>query len=610
MPTVLQPSSSSGRTRTQLRSVLRWEVVTATAALGLATVAGISLLILGQQYAQKALPNTTVQGVRIDGLTREEAAATLAAQAPLPNGSNITLRVDDIQISSSSAQLAVENPYPALLDQVFAEQQAQSGLLLGLQVLTSYTKPAHFRAELEYDAASAKEFVTALAAKVDIQGSEPAAQLKISNNPDTIVIHPGEPGRKVSIPETITQLNNQLQAGEFVTEAVVASTSAPLTEAAQIAARERAVRLVGKTLKIWTSEKTLEYADTDLVALLTFPTGYDTDRVSELVTEWESRFNRPPANAVFEYNPETLAVETFVPSRDGLELNHDDAISQMLLALGQLETATTNADPTANTATITLQFVETPPEISLAETNDLGITERIGLGNSEYDHSIPSRIHNVALTANRITNHIVKPGEEFSFNKALGEVSAATGFKPAYVIRAGRTELGDGGGVCQVSSTLFRALLDSGLDITRRLQHSYRVGYYELNSDPGFDATVYAGNVDLRFKNDTRHHVLIHIENDTKELAMQVELYGTSDGRRTEVVDYQKWGAVGAPAPEYILDPTLQPGQKVQIDWAVGGLKTKFTHRVYKSDGELLRENTYYSNYRPWSAKYRVGALP
>jgi vancomycin resistance protein YoaR len=213
----------------------------------------------------------------------------------------------------------------------------------------------------------------------------------------------------------------------------------------------------------------------------------------------------------------------------------------------------------------------------------------------------------VALTAKKINLTVVKPGEEFSFNKALGEVSAATGFKPAYVIKSGRTELGDGGGVCQVSSTLFRSALNAGLNITRRLPHSYRVTYYELNSDPGFDATVYAGNVDFRFINDTPGHLLIYTETNSKNLWMKIEIYGTKDGRVATISDYKTWGAAPPPPTEYIPDASLPPGAKKQIDWSASGLKASFNYTVHDANGNLKQQETYTSIYRPWSAKYLVG---
>ncbi len=592
----------------KLGTIARWEVSVAVLALLLVTVATGALYWISSYYTNRLPPNTIIANVTVSNLSAQEASVKLSSEAPIPENYVVSLYVDDVVVSSDSASIAMIDPYPNIIQEILEEYQHSNFITNGLAYLKQFFTSNVHTAQPMLEERSAQELIAVLANQVDIKGSEPAAELKFSKNPTSLVIHPGEPGRKVQTSETLARLNIAVASGEFSIPAVIASTSAPLTEVALLAARERATAMVGKSLEIQAGDDKVVYSDTDLLPLLAFPSGYSEQNLLNVISDLETKYNRPATAVEFAYDPQTLEVSSFIPPRNGLELDSTKALKDLRAKLQELERAG-NTNPAMSSTTLQLEFAESPPKVGLAETNDLGITERIGVGNSEYHGSIFTRVHNVSITSERITNHIIKPGEEFSFNETLGEVSARTGFKPAYVIRAGRTELGDGGGVCQVSSTLFRALLDSGLDITRRLQHSYRVSYYELNSDPGFDATVYSGNVDLRFRNDTNNHVLIHIENDSTARKMRVELYGTSDGRRTEVSEYQKWGAVGAPPPEFILDPTLTAGQKVQIDWAVGGLKTKFKHTVYKANGDVLRENTYYSNYRPWSAKYRVGQL-
>jgi vancomycin resistance protein YoaR len=254
-----------------------------------------------------------------------------------------------------------------------------------------------------------------------------------------------------------------------------------------------------------------------------------------------------------------------------------------------------------------LALQKAEPEISLADTNDLGINELIGFGETYYYHSIPSRIHNVKVTADKLNLTIVPPGEEFSFVKTIGPVNAETGYQQAYIIRSGSTLLEFGGGVCQVSTTTFRALLNAGLNITRRLPHSYRVSYYELNQQPGFDATVYAGNVDLRFINDTPGHILIYSEADSERLYMTVKIYGTDDGRTAEIKNYKKYGYTPPPEPEYIPTDSLPPGEVKQVENAVAGIKASFDWIVRDASGEIIREKTFYSNYQAWGAKYLVG---
>ena len=148
-------------------------------------------------------------------------------------------------------------------------------------------------------------------------------------------------------------------------------------------------------------------------------------------------------------------------------------------------------------AEILIPAKEANPDYDTADVNDLGIRELIGRGTSKYAGSIASRIHNISVGTSSFDGALVEPGEVFSFNNTVGDVSTYTGYKQSYIIKDGQTVLGDGGGLCQVSTTLFRAAMDAGLPIVERRSHSYRVGYYEQDAKPGLDATVYSPTTDL-----------------------------------------------------------------------------------------------------------------
>ena len=150
---------------------------------------------------------------------------------------------------------------------------------------------------------------------------------------------------------------------------------------------------------------------------------------------------------------------------------------------------------------------------------------------------------------------LIPPGDIFSFNQTGGDITAATGYKQAYVIKEGRTVLDDGGGVCQDSTTLFRAVLNAGLPVVKRTAHAYRVGYYEQGFPPGLDATVFYPSVDFQFKNDTKHHILLQAY--VSGISLTVDLYGTSDGRVTTLTT-PVVGEQTPPPPELRKDdPTL-----------------------------------------------------
>jgi vancomycin resistance protein YoaR len=289
----------------------------------------------------------------------------------------------------------------------------------------------------------------------------------------------------------------------------------------------------------------------------------------------------------------------FKPARDGLELDRAQTANEIAKGV-------TIIQGNNKQLTIPLPVTRTKPFISNDSVNILGIKELLGRGISYFAGSIPGRIHNIELASLRISGSLVPPGETFSFNKAVGDVSTATGYQQAYIIKEGRTVLGDGGGVCQVSSTLYRAVLNAGLPIEERWAHAYRVHYYEEHSPVGQDATVYAPSVDLKFQNDTTAYVLVQTKMDKKQQMLTFELFGTSDGRKVEISKSRIWEQTAPPPDLYQDDPTLLIGVVKQIDFSAWGAKVAFDWTVTRED-EVLQKRTFYSTYRPWQAVYLRG---
>ena len=246
------------------------------------------------------------------------------------------------------------------------------------------------------------------------------------------------------------------------------------------------------------------------------------------------------------------------------------------------------------------------PKISTDKVNNMGIKELIGTGTSLFQHSISSRIYNITLASSRINEALIAPNETFSFAKTLGDVSAFTGYQQAYIIQNGKTILGDGGGICQVSTTFFRALLNAGLPITERHAHAYRVGYYEQDGPPGLDATVYVPSVDLKFKNDTNNYILVQTQINTEMQQLSVFLYGTKDGRSVLLSQPSITNRTPAPPDLYQDDPTLAKGIVKQVDFSAEGSKVSFAREVIKNGKKIISE-TFISNYAPWQSIFLRG---
>ncbi|MBI2621927.1 MAG: VanW family protein [Candidatus Levybacteria bacterium] len=309
--------------------------------------------------------------------------------------------------------------------------------------------------------------------------------------------------------------------------------------------------------------------------------------------------DKKPVEAVFTF--ENGRVTEFKPSEDGREIDKNE-LGQQILSKARLILNYTSQKIVI--IPIPIKIIE--PNLTTDKVNKMGIRELIGSGTSLFAHSIESRIYNINLAASRLNGILVAPGETFSFAEAIGDISAYTGYKQAFIISGGKTILGDGGGVCQVSTTLFRAALNSGLPIEERTAHAYRVSYYEQDSLPGLDATVYVPSVDLKFRNDTGHHILIQALVDPRALRLTFNLYGTKDGRITEIGTPVITSQTPAPEPKYEDDPTLPKGEIKQVDFAAAGAKVYFTRKVTKN-GEVLISETFNSNFRPWQAVFLRG---
>ncbi|MFA9288872.1 MAG: VanW family protein [Weeksellaceae bacterium] len=324
---------------------------------------------------------------------------------------------------------------------------------------------------------------------------------------------------------------------------------------------------------------------------------YDTSPINEFVSKSEESYNRPAKNALFTF--EDGKVTSFKADEKGLKIKSNEFLQN-------IDKTIQEADTGKILLFVTLQDTVIDPEITLAKANDQGIEELVGEGISDYSGSIPSRIHNLKLATSKFNGVIIPKDSIFSFNEIIGDISALTGYQPAYVIKNGRTVLGDGGGVCQVSTTVFRAALNSGVEIVERNAHAYRVSYYENDSKPGFDATIYTPSVDFTFKNNTPGSILIQTAIDEENNILSFKFYGKKDDRKIEISPVSVWDIAPPPEPLYQDDPTLPSGVVKQVDYPAWGAKATFNYRVSK-DNAIMYERDFYSAYRPWQAVYLRG---
>ncbi len=514
----------------------------------------------------------------------------------------VTLQHEDrewkVDLASASAMIDVEKAMMKVKDS--SESKTIWGLLK--KQWWYMRNPINLGLEVDWDTVMVGSMVAQIAAEIESPYIPTEIVVLNEGGVKKVKVERGKLGKSIGVVKTVSGIRRQIEQWRLDEPVILVVEEVGLlpNEEQEKEVEELANRLVDKRLVI-KSDKEIEnlLADDEiLISWLRVESGVDSGEIGTYLSQAAAGIEREPIDAAFRF--EGGKVVEFKAAKDGLSILQKESVENIKEGVETLAWA----EEVEREVEIILQRVE--PKIKTEEVNDMGIKELLGKGTSSFSHSSTSRVHNVGKGSSVVNGVLVAPGEIFSFNKTIGEVSQATGYKSAYVIRSGRTELGDGGGVCQVSTTLFRAILDAGLPITERQWHSFRVSYYEEDSDPGFDATVYSPSPDLKFKNDTEHHVLIQNTFDGETRKLAYEIYGTSDGRMIEISNYRKWGWAPPPPDLYIDDPTLAVGVIKRMETAVAGLKTAFDWKVTKGD-ETLHEKTFSSYYQPWQAVYLRG---
>ncbi|HXV26789.1 MAG TPA: VanW family protein [Candidatus Paceibacterota bacterium] len=328
--------------------------------------------------------------------------------------------------------------------------------------------------------------------------------------------------------------------------------------------------------------------------------GFSNRRISEYVTRIADQLAIPPEAA--EVTTEGGLITGFIPPKYGRSVREDELVERIV---GLLER---RAEGGVEDTVFIPVGQAVPPAVSIGP--DSGITELIGKATTPFTGSPRNRISNITNGTRFLSGQVVHPGEEFSTLGALGTIDNTTGYLPELVIKGDRTVPEFGGGLCQVSTTLFRAALDAGLPITARRNHSFRVGYYEKDGDgrfigPGLDATIYEPDLDMKFRNDTPGAVLVigYVHGDR----VTFELYGTKDGRSAEIEGPVTLTEVPAGDPIYIETDELAPGETRQVEWPHPGGSAVATYRVTYADGHTEVQE-FKSWYRKWPAQFLVGA--
>ena len=553
-------------------------------------------------YLARIYPGITIAGLKVGNLTKDETENLLSQYYSKNHFQSLTLTYEKNtwtlnfpengifpQIRSTVAkafQVGREGPWEKQL------MQKWNSFRYGMRLPIEYSIPDR----------SLEEKIASIAIGIDTPLIEPhlgVLEPGLMGKSGRIIINNGSAGRVLDSEMLKKQILEQLANLDPSPIILPVKTLAVITTDADIElTKKRAENLLDKKLTLTAPDFSSDLGGKAIVSLLDFKGGYDKEKLTEYIKNVSKSVNREPENATFVFDNGKVTV--FKPAKDGIAMRQSETVSNLSKKLLNLEATS------ASGLSYSLSIESMKPAITTESVNTLGIKGSLGKGQSNFKGSIGGRIHNILLASSRLNGILIKPGEIFSFNKALGDVSINTGYQQAYIIKEGRTVLGDGGGVCQVSTTLFRAALNAGLPIVERWAHAYRVSYYEQGYPPGLDATVYDPGYDLKIKNDTPGHILIQTQVDANASSLTFELYGASDDRQSKISKSKIWSETPPPPDLYQDDPTLPTGQVKQVDWKAWGAKVSFDYKVTRNN-ETLIEKTFYSNYQPWQSVFLKG---
>jgi vancomycin resistance protein YoaR len=587
--------------------------------LPLLLIAGLILLLVvlvlfffafQMRFAESIYPNVYALGLNLNGMTEQEAATALSSRFEYGSEAVFTFRDGDKFWQMSAADLGVRFDAQATAEMAF--ELGRSG-----NVLRDFTSQSEawfggfaISPVISYDQNIALAKLEEMAVEIDRE----AINASLSLTGMDVSVTEGQTGRRLDVPATLARLNEAIMRLDTGAEIpLVINENPALVSSVAASANQIETALSGPVTLTATDEtgaqlgpwtiSVEQIAELLTVSLINNGDGTQSYTVDIDMGAFENYLYNlapgliaPAVDGRFDYVPETGQLTVLQPAQSGRVLNVTET-------LRRLEEGVFTAD----NRLVPMAFDYTLPryhnQVTAAE---LGITEQVAESTTYFTGSGANRRTNIAVGVSRMNGIIIGPGEEFSFNYYLGDISYENGFVDGLVIVADRTEAGIGGGICQVSTTVFRAAFTAGFAITERNSHGYRVGYYELQGQPaGMDAAIWQPERDFKFQNNTPHHILIEATMYSGDNAMQVRFYSTKHWQ-VEIDEPIIRNNEAPPQARFVSNTDLQLGEILQVDYAAEGADVTVYRTVSDLQGTVVVEDYVYTHYLPWQAIYEV----
>jgi vancomycin resistance protein YoaR len=590
--------------------LIRLPILFGSGAVLLILVLTILVGLFQIAFRDRIIPGVSAYGLNLSGMRIDQAISALDARFTYPQDAVFTLRDGDRFWQFSAGELGVTFDAQATAVEAFAIGHSGNPILDLIDQTLTWVNGHTVSPIVRYDQASALAQLERIAGEIN----RPARDARLVIDGLRIEAEPGQSGRTLDLMATLNRLDNAIvnlsQGGEIP---IAVRESAPVAWDAEGAARKARVALSapivlvaddgrGGALGPWTAsvDQIAQLLQIETIANGDGSFSYDVtvnlEAYRPALEQLAAGLIIAPQNARFRFD-----------SASGQLINTQAAINGRRLNIPQTLARMEQAIFSADNRIVPLAFdYELPRYHNDVTAAELGITEMIAQGTTYYTGSTQARRENIAISVARFDGIIIGPQEVFSFNQWIGDITPEEGFVSSAVIVGDRTVDGVGGGICQVSTTVFQAAFYAGYPIIERWAHSYRVIYYEAGEGVGMDAAVYKPDLDFRFLNDTDYHLLIEASILPGSNAVQFRFYSTNPGRQV-VKQGPVIRDVRPPAPtRYEVNPQLVAGQELQVDWAAEGAYVEVTRIILDSNGNEIRRDRIASQYQPWGAIVQV----
>ena len=557
------------------------------------------------------MPGISMQGIDLSGLTMDEAAQKLSTEFAFTATGEISLTYADIVWQAAPSQLGLAlDPQNSARQAYDFGRKGSLGSFLAYQLMNRRSRH-DLPAIVVFDQQKAYDYLVQVSQAYDLPLREAGLEL----NGTQVIAIPGQAGRKLDIPASLDRLTEQARRGDFSSFTMALIEQQPdIMDAGPFAAAAQEILARPFILQVPQGQpdagRNFTIEPEDMAPMLIFTRQqqngqaalvpeFRTDLLNAWLNDLASRVNIWPQNARFIFNDETRQLDLLSASTMGRALDVQASLASAQSALAQRQ------------AGAVLTFNAAAPAVDDSKTAaELGITELVHMESSYFFGSSEARIQNIEKASSEFHGLLIPPGATFSMAANMGDISLDNGYTEALIIFNGRTIEGVGGGVCQVSTTLFRTAFFAGFPINERYSHAYRVSYYEKtaanqrNSDlAGLDATVYVPLVDLKFTNDTPYWLLMETYVSRAAHRLTWKFYSTSDGRSMEWLTTGPVNVVEAKKPLYKLNTDLDPGEIKQVDFEADGADVRVERSVFRGG------NLYFSDTIQYSLRTLAGDL-